>query len=130
MRASDEPVIVLGGGFAGLKAAILVRLLSNRTIPVTLIADSNLFQLKPRFILTPFGQQPRVTEVSLARFADYAEMTVLEERVLQVLPDQQRVDTEQNQYHYSHLVIATGAAWDDRSIPGLRSSAIGLWPAA
>src|SRR6266536_1345259 len=56
-RMSDKKVLVLGGSFAGLTAALSLKHELRDGVDVTVVAKSDRFQFNPSFIWIPFGKR-------------------------------------------------------------------------
>ena len=52
-------IVVLGGGFAGLESAFLLRSKLGARAAITLVSDRHDFLFKPNTIYIPFGRDPR-----------------------------------------------------------------------
>jgi sulfide:quinone oxidoreductase len=108
-----ERVLILGGGIAGIEAAIhLSKKTSSgeRLFDVTLISERDFLYIYPISIWIPTGETP-FAEVCmpLAELAKAHSFTVLTERVTSVATAEQTVHTEAGTHEYDVLVIAIGA---------------------
>jgi hypothetical protein len=56
-RMSNRNVLVLGGNFAGLTAALSLKYALGEGVDVTVVAKSDRFQFNPSFIWIPFGKR-------------------------------------------------------------------------
>jgi NADH dehydrogenase FAD-containing subunit len=54
---SNKKVLVLGGNFAGLTAAISVKHELGNDVDVSVVSKSDRFQFNPSFIWIPFGKR-------------------------------------------------------------------------
>jgi sulfide:quinone oxidoreductase len=109
-----ERVLILGGGFAGVEAAIqLAKKTRNgaRLFDVTLISDRDFLYIYPISIWIPTGEKP-FSEVCmpLAELAKANSFSVLTERVTSIATDTQQVVTDSDTHSYDRLVIAMGAS--------------------
>ena len=57
-------VLVLGGNFAGLTAALSVKHELGEDVDVTVVSKSDHFQFNPSFIWIPFGKRTARTSCS------------------------------------------------------------------
>ena len=60
-------VVVLGGGFAALESAFLMRMRMRDQVDLTLVSDSDSFVFRPNTIYIPFGADPQSLLVDLER---------------------------------------------------------------
>jgi NADH dehydrogenase len=121
-------IVVLGGGFGGVVTVRhLERLLRRRTdVEITLVSRENFFVLTPLLFEACSGRlelrhcaQPIRAALRRARF--------IEARVESVDVERQRVRAMAHEgpaydVPYDHLVVALGAATNDRLIPGSSSA--------
>lgn len=124
---SRPSVVILGGGFAGLEAAFLLRRRLRDAADLTLVSDRESFLFRPNTIYIPFGADPSRFAIPLAGPTARRRIRLLKDRVLGVEPGPRRVRLEGGSLPYDFLVIATGAAMRPEEIPGLREHAETLW---
>lgn len=113
-------VLVLGGNFAGLTAALNVKRALAQDAEVTVVSKSDQFQFNPSFIWIPFGKRTasEVTFPLAGTFASHA-VTFIHAEATRIDPGVQQVETSQGTLRYDYLVIATGYQNDFGVIPGL-----------
>lgn len=102
-------VVIVGGGFAGLK---LARKLNNRQgFEITLIDKFNYHQFQPLFYqVATAGLEPSNISFPLRKaFHKSRNVRIRIGEVLEVYPAQNKVDTSFGELEYDRLVIATGA---------------------
>jgi NADH dehydrogenase len=124
-------VVIAGGGFGGFYAArALERLLPAQSARVMLVNEANFMlytpllpgaagaTLDPRHVVVPLRSQLKRTDLTIGRVTG-ADPT---RRTLGV----KRIDGEQLDLDYDHLVIALGSVSRTLPIPGLAEHATGL----
>jgi NADH dehydrogenase len=124
-------VVIAGGGFGGLYAArSLERIPILRSARVTLVNDANFMlytpllpgaagaTLDPRHVVVPLRSQLRRTDLVIGKVTSADP----ERRVLGVC----RIDGEQIELGYEHLVVALGSVSRTLPIPGLAEHATGF----
>jgi NADH dehydrogenase len=124
-------VVIAGGGFGGFYAArALERLLPRQSAHVTLVNDGNFLlytpllpgaagaTLDPRHVVVPLRSQLHRTDlvIGAVRGCDPAR------RALSV----ERIDGQDIELAYDHLVVALGSVSRTLPVPGLAEHAIGL----
>jgi NADH dehydrogenase FAD-containing subunit len=117
---SGKKVLVLGGNFAGLTAALAVRHELHEDVDVRVVSASDTFLFNPSLIWLPFGKRSPaditfpVAPTFEAHGIDFvhAEATALD-------LDRRKVTTAAGVYDYDYLVIATGYRNDFSAVPGL-----------
>jgi hypothetical protein len=117
---STRKVLVLGGNFAGLTAALSVKQELGTDVDVTVVSKSDRFQFNPSLIWIPFGKRKaRDVMFPLARTFESHGVEFVHGEATRIDPKAQKVETSQGVYGYDYLVIATGYLNDFGVIPGL-----------
>jgi sulfide:quinone oxidoreductase len=117
---SNEKVLVLGGNFAGLTAALSVKHDLGHRVDVTVVSRSDRFQFNPSFIWIPFGKRTASEVVfPLADTFERRGVEFIHGEATAIDPKSQRVETSQGAFDYDYLVIATGYLNDFDVVPGL-----------
>jgi len=113
-------VVVLGGNFAGLTAALSLKHELSEDVSVTVISKSDQFLFTPSLIWVPFGKRT-IKNISFPvaeTFAAY-DVEFIHAEATRIDPTAQQVETTKGAYPYDYLVIATGYQNDFSVIPGL-----------
>jgi sulfide:quinone oxidoreductase len=126
--AGVPKVIVLGGGFAGLETAYLLRMRLHDAVDVTVVSDQDEFLFRPNTIYIPFGADPDSLRIPLRKPMQRRGIDFRSGRVREVDVDARRVSLEDGTVlPYDRLVIATGAAMRPEEVPGLEEHAETIW---
>ncbi len=121
-------VTVLGGGFAGLETAFLLKHRLHDDVDITLVSDDPTFLFRPNTIYIPFGLDEQKLRIPLSEPAGRQGIRLVQGRVEGVDADAGRVHLEgADTLPYEHLVIATGASMRPSEIPGLAEYANTIW---
>jgi NADH dehydrogenase FAD-containing subunit len=117
---ANKKVLVLGGNFAGLTAALSVKYELGNDVDVTVVSMSDHFQFNPSLIWVPFGKR-KVKDVvfPLARTFESHKVEFVHGEATDIDPAAQKVETSRGVYAYDYLVIATGYLNDFDVIPGI-----------
>jgi sulfide:quinone oxidoreductase len=115
-----KKVLVLGGNFAGLTAALSVKHELGEDVDVTVVSKSDRFQFNPSLIWIPFGKRT-VKDVGfpLAKTFERHRVDFVHGEATKIDPAAQRVETSRGGYDYDYLVIATGYVNDFDVVAGL-----------
>ncbi len=115
-----KKVLVLGGNFGGLTAAIAVKHDLHFDVDVTVVSASDRFLFNPSLIWVPFGKRTGddITFPLAPTFDDHGINFVHAEATELDLVGK-RVTTTAGTYDYDYLVIATGYQNKFDVVPGL-----------
>lgn len=101
-------VVVVGGGFGGVKAALE---LSKRQIgKITLISDHSYFLHHATLYTTATGQSTEESVIPLRLiFAKHPNVEIIEDRIESFDPHRKLIRSKKKDYHYDKLVLALGS---------------------
>ena len=118
-----KKVLVLGGNFGGLTAALSVKHELEGDVDVTVVSASDRFLFNPSLIWLPFGKRrPDDITFPLAPTFESHDVDFVHATATRIDPAARLVDTTQGAYRYDYLVIATGYRNHAGVIPGLESA--------
>lgn len=118
-------VVIVGGGFAGVKAAIE---LSKRQIgKITLISDQPYFLHHATLYATATGRNMAESVLPLKDiFADYPNVTVVEDTMTSIEPARRIIIGKNKQYSYDNAILAIGSVTTYFGIKGVAEHAFGI----
>jgi sulfide:quinone oxidoreductase len=115
-----KKVLVLGGNFGGLTAALSVKHELEGDVDVTVVAASDRFLFNPSLIWLPFGKRrPDDITFPLAPTFESHDIDFVHATANRIDPAARLVDTNHGTYGYDYLVVATGYRNDAQIITGL-----------
>jgi sulfide:quinone oxidoreductase len=121
-------VLVLGGGFAALESAFLLRMRLRDRVDIDLVSDNESFLFRPNSIYVPFGGDPESLLVGLHKPLRRRRINFHHGAVAGVEPDARKVGlADGTKLDYDKLVIATGADTAADEVPGLAEHAATIW---
>jgi sulfide:quinone oxidoreductase len=128
---SGKPqVLVLGGGFAALESAFLLRMRLRDRVDLRLVCDRDHFIFRPNSIYIPFGADPSSLLVDLHKPLHRRHIDFVAGSAAEVDPDARLVTLADGQrLRYDKLVVATGADTHAEEVPGLAEHAATIWTA-
>lgn len=117
--------VIVGGGFAGVKAALE---LSKRHIgKVTLISDKPYFLHHATLYATATGKNSAESVIPLeVIFANHPSVDVVQDTIISFDPRRHLVSSKKRSYHYTKLVIALGSVTTYFGIPGMDKYSFGI----
>lgn len=117
--------VVVGGGFAGVKAAL--ELAKKKLGTVTLISDEPFFLHHATLYATATGRATAESVVTLKHiFADYKNVKVIHDSMISIDPDRKMVVGKKKSYEYDSLIIAIGAVTTHFNIRGMNAHSFGV----
>ena len=100
-------VLILGGGFAGLEAAIFLR---KAKFDVTLISDRDYFYIYPTSIWIPTGEAKfEDVSIPLKDLSDAHGFELIIDSVEEIYAKEKRVVCQNGEYSCDYLIIAIGS---------------------
>jgi NADH dehydrogenase FAD-containing subunit len=120
-------IIVLGGGFAGLESAFLLRAKLGDGADITVVSDRDEFLFKPNTIYIPFGSSEESLLIPLERATSKRGIHFLKGAFESLDPERRLVRAAGRELAYDYLVLATGADMRPDEVPGLAEHAETIW---
>ncbi|MBI5849139.1 MAG: FAD-dependent oxidoreductase [Nitrospirae bacterium] len=115
-----EKIVVLGGSFGGLTAALETKRLLGPQAEVTVISEENRFVFLPSLPWLIMGwRKPEDITLSVSDILKSKGIQFIHEAALAVDPDLSKVRTATKEFSYDHLIISTGPFLSFDEIPGL-----------
>jgi sulfide:quinone oxidoreductase len=127
MTADPTRVVVLGGGFAGLETAFLLRQKLGRRAAITLVSDRERFLFKPNTIYIPFGGSEESLLIQLDGPTRKRGISFVRGSFESLDAEARVVRAGGRELPYDYLVLATGAAMRAAEVPGLDEHAETIW---
>ncbi len=120
-------IVVVGGGFGGLEAALYARRRLEDRAEVVLVSDGAQFLFRPFLTYVPFGLAPEQVQMDLAGIARANGIVFRQGRVDAAHPTEKAISVDGGALRYDFLVLATGAAPGPEALPGLHAHAYTVW---
>ena len=117
---SQKHVVILGGGFGGIRAALDLADQASSDIKITLITDKPHFEYYPTLYRVVTGRSARQMCIPLSEiFKGYA-VEVVQDYISEVnLKDKALSSNTGNHYEYDYLILALGSEASYFGIPGI-----------
>lgn len=125
MKTKKQKIVIVGGGFGGLKTAL--ELMHEPSVEVTLISELDHMRFYPSLYHTATGGGRDVSKMQLKDILDTKKVTVIQSKVTGLDRAQKYVTTSDGkEYSYDYLVLALGVITNFFNIPGLQEYAYGI----
>lgn len=116
--ANKQKIIIVGGGFGGVKAAL--GLANREECSVTLISDSNEMRYYPTLYLTATGGTRANSSIPLDRIFAGSDVELVNKTVTTLDRKAKTITTSDNTvFGYDDLILALGVKTNYFNIPGL-----------
>lgn len=113
-------IVVLGGSFGGLTAALELKRLLGRKAEVTVVSAEERFVFLPSLPWLIMGwRKPEDITLKVAEILQPRGIKFVHAAALEVQPESRRVRTEAGELPYDYLVVSTGPQLVFDEIPGL-----------
>lgn len=113
-------IVVLGGSFGGLTAALELKRLLGRKAEVTVVSEENRFVFLPSLPWLIMGwRKPADITLKVAEILEPRGIRFIHAEALEVQPESCRVRTAAAELDYDYLVVSTGPQLVFDEIPGL-----------
>ncbi len=119
-------IVIIGGGLAGVEAAIYLQDCLGDRARVTLISTEDRFIFRPFLTYVPFGLTPERIQLDLASIAKSHGFTLVIGRADEIRLEKKLVRFGAQSIAYDFLMIATGASPVPEPVPGL-SLGYSIW---
>jgi sulfide:quinone oxidoreductase len=117
---NGNSVLVLGGNFAGLTAALTIKHDVGDDADVRVVSKSDQFLFNPSLIWVPFGKRKAQDIVfPLSHTFESHGVDFINAEATSIDLAEQKVRTSGGEYDYDYLVVATGYLNDFGVVPGL-----------
>jgi len=117
--------VIIGGGFAGIKAAL--ELSKKQLGKITLISNEPYFLYHAALYATATGRDIAASAVNLEdMFATYHDIDVVQDTVTSLDAERKLVIGEAKQYPYESLIIALGVVTTYFNIAGMAKHSYGI----
>lgn len=110
-------VVIIGGGFAGVKTAL--ELSKDKKLKVTLISDRDHFLFYPALYSTATGRSRKQSILPLTKLFSDTNVTVIQDTVISVDAVRRIIVTNDHQIRYDRAVFALGVVTSYFGISGL-----------
>lgn len=117
--------MILGGGFGGVKAALVLAASDN--FDITLVSDQENFRYYPTLYRAAIGGKKEISSIPLGEIFREMNVKIVRDSAKTINRDKQTVTMASGkQYPYESLIIALGVVTNYFGIKGLRQYSFGI----
>jgi NADH:ubiquinone reductase (H+-translocating) len=122
---SLQKVLIVGGGFAGTKAAL--ELANASKYDVTLLSDQDSFRYYPMLYKTATGGSQKASNIALSEILAGKDINLATDTAVELQREKKQVKCASGKtYSYDILVVALGSVTNFFGITGLEENAYGI----
>lgn len=125
MKEQKHHIVIIGGGFGGVKAAL--ELCRNKEFHITLVSDQPHFRYNPTLYHTATGGAFRQSFILLKDLFEGSSVELIQEELVDLDRDSKTVKFKNKKsIQYDKLVLALGSVTNYFGIPGMKEHAFGI----
>ncbi len=125
--AEPKRVLIVGGGFGGIRAALDLAQARLPNLRITLVSDKGHFEYHAALYRLVAGSSPREVCVPLVEIFDDRSVALVSDRITAVDPKRKRATGQSGQvYEYDWLILALGSQTTYFHVPGLAKRSFGF----
>src|SRR5665213_4069454 len=115
--AKKQKIIIIGGGFGGIKTAL--ELEKNKSFQVVLISDRDEFRYYPTLYHAATGGKLAESAISMSEIFKDKNVEIVRDEILKLDRDNKIISGKKDRYSYDKLVLALGVVTNFFGIKGL-----------
>ncbi|MDE5603828.1 MAG: NAD(P)/FAD-dependent oxidoreductase [Helicobacter sp.] len=124
MEVYKQNVLIIGGGYGGLKAALGIQRQLKNKASITLISKHDYHYQTTLLHKVAVGTlSPRKARIYYRKILDPNKICFIKDKIVQLCPKENKVIGNGGEYHYDYLVIGLGFKPDSFGIKGVDSYA-------
>ena len=128
--AGTARILIIGGGYAGVKAAKTLhrKYRKDRSVEITLVDRNRFHTLMTELHEIAGDRVPQASvKISYDRIFSGTRVNVVHDEILQVDFEGNEAEGRIGRYPYDYVIISTGGEPADFGIPGIREHSLSLW---
>lgn len=122
----NKNIVIVGGGFAGIKCALELEKKKLPNVKITLISDKQHFEYYPRIYRAVTGESPLEVCICLSDIFKNKNVDVCIDEISNIDTEKKIVSSSNKNYKYDDLVLCLGSETVYFGIEGLEERAFGF----
>jgi len=121
MTPKENRILVVGGGFAGIQAAITLSKMKLPNTQINLVSDKHHFEYTPLLYRAVTGRNPMEVCVPLSDIFEHTDVSVDVDTILGITPDQNvAIGASGTTYEFEYAILALGSETIFYGIDGMK----------
>ncbi|HSX39406.1 MAG TPA: FAD-dependent oxidoreductase, partial [Candidatus Saccharimonadales bacterium] len=122
-----KKILIIGGGFAGIKCALDLEKAGLKDSKITLVSNMSHFEYHALLYRVVTGVSPLEVCISLNQIFKNKHVEVVKDEIVEVdIYNKQALARSQSRYTFDYLVLALGSETDYFNVQGLQKNAFTL----
>lgn len=130
MNAEGKRVVIVGGGFGGVRAALTLAKFNLPKIEIELISERGHFEYQPWLYRAVSGRESAGLAIPLKKIFDSCRVKIVEDEIVSADIGKKIIRGTAASYNFDFLVLALGSETSYFDIPGLKKRSFCLKTAA
>lgn len=127
MGKTPKRILIIGGGFGGIAAALTLEKHNQSKLEVTLVSNTSHFEYHAALYRVVTGRSPLEVCIPLSEILNPKKTTVVKDTIEKInLVKQVATGKDSDKYPYDFLIFAVGSKTSYFSIPGLKEHSFTL----
>jgi NADH:ubiquinone reductase (H+-translocating) len=127
MSQGNKKILIIGGGFAGIRVALDLSKKHLKNVKITLVSDRPHFEYYSALYRVVAGKSPLEVCIPLREVFEGTKVEVVKDKIISVSLEEKKVEGESgSHYTYDYLVLALGSETAYYNIPGLKEHSYNL----
>lgn len=122
-----QRIVIVGGGFAGVKTALELSKGDLKDIKITLISDRDRFEYHGALYRTATGRSPLEVCIPLRDILDERQVEIVRDTIVSISDATQTVrGVSGSEYRYDTLVLGLGSETNYFGVPGIQEHSLSM----
>ena len=127
MQTKQKKIVIVGGGFGGIRAALDLAREKMLHASITLVSDRPHFEFNPALYRVVTGNSPLEVCVPLREIFEKTSVEVIQDTITRVnLAEKTVRGASESTYDYNYLMLSLGSETVYFNIPGLLNNSLGF----
>lgn len=120
-------ILIIGGGFGGIAAALALQKHQDKEVNITLVSNLSHFEYHAALYRVMTGQSPLEVCIPLSTIFKHTVIKIVEDTITAINPEKKTVTGKDgSSYGYDSLIFGVGSQTQYYDVPGLQKYSFGV----